>query len=146
MVTRLERIDRKRNMFFYYALDIQRDLFGCWTLTRQWGRIGRDGRRLIESFPTRNLAAIEADRWPARKVRKGYQLQAQEAQWFVRAPPAKVSEAETGRLLAPKDGDRHLKPGRQEWTSLEAAPSRGSVFNRTERLKDSAVLAESSIR
>lgn len=109
-------------MFRYYALDIQRDLFGCWTLTRQWGRIGRDGRRLIESFPTRNLAAIEADRLLARKARKGYRLQAQEAPRSLRALPANVSEAETGRLLAPTDGDRHSKPGRQEYLSLEAAP------------------------
>lgn len=59
-------------MFRYYAFDIQRDLFGQWTLVRRWGRIGTQGRHRIESFPTRDLASRARDAWRSKKVTRGY--------------------------------------------------------------------------
>lgn len=51
-MTTLYRIDPKANMARFYALDIQPTLFGEWTLTREWGRIGHSSQALIQTFPT----------------------------------------------------------------------------------------------
>ena len=39
----LRRIDAAQNMARFYLLDVQPDLFGGWSLIREWGRIGRAG-------------------------------------------------------------------------------------------------------
>ncbi|WP_334407664.1 WGR domain-containing protein [Bradyrhizobium sp. AZCC 2289] len=39
----LTRIDNRRNVARFYKLDVQRTLFGGWSLVREWGRIGRPG-------------------------------------------------------------------------------------------------------
>ena len=40
----LRRRDGPRRMARAYMMDVQRDLFGRWTLVREWGRIGSPGR------------------------------------------------------------------------------------------------------
>ena len=40
----LHRIDHAKNMHRYYRLDVQPNLFGEWSLVREWGRIGQAGR------------------------------------------------------------------------------------------------------
>jgi predicted DNA-binding WGR domain protein len=40
----LHRTDPARNMWRYYRLDIQRDLFGAWCFIREWGRDGQAGQ------------------------------------------------------------------------------------------------------
>ena len=40
----LRLIDPEANKWRFYSLDIQPDLFGGWSLVREWGRIGRHGK------------------------------------------------------------------------------------------------------
>lgn len=39
----LKRTDRERNISWFYLLAVQPELFGRWSLVREWGRIGRPG-------------------------------------------------------------------------------------------------------
>lgn len=73
MPIRLERIDPTQNMARYYYITISPDLFGCWTLSRQWGRIGSQGRTQIQSYPNQKAAVADQQRWVRRKIRRGYQ-------------------------------------------------------------------------
>lgn len=40
----LTRSDASCNMNRFYRMEVQPDLFGGWTLWREWGRIGRGGQ------------------------------------------------------------------------------------------------------
>lgn len=68
----LTRIDADRNMLRFYKLDVQPDLFGGFSLIREWGRIGRPGQVRAESFPTRGTADLALVAHYSRKARKGY--------------------------------------------------------------------------
>lgn len=46
----LRRIDPSRNMRRFYALAIQPTLFGGASVIRNWGRIGRNGQSMMETF------------------------------------------------------------------------------------------------
>ena len=71
-MTTLYRTDESRNMRRFYRLNIQRDLFGEWIMTREWGRIGRRGQLKTESFHSEE-EAVEALRIHFRKKSKrGY--------------------------------------------------------------------------
>jgi predicted DNA-binding WGR domain protein len=48
----LYRVNPALNMFRFYHLGIQRDLFGCQYVMREWGRIGRAGQTRIVPYPT----------------------------------------------------------------------------------------------
>ena len=67
----LRRIDDTQNMRRFYHLDIQPDLFGGFLLVRQWGRIGAEGRSVVEHFESATLAAAALARHAARKARRG---------------------------------------------------------------------------
>jgi predicted DNA-binding WGR domain protein len=57
---RLERIVPERNMARYYTLAVELTLFDDWSCTRQFGRIGtRGGRIMLGLFE--NRAAAEAE-------------------------------------------------------------------------------------
>ena len=69
----LRRIDPDAGMARYYALMIERDLFGSVRLVRQWGRIGaRRGSELAEDFATEGEAAEALIRIATLKRRRGY--------------------------------------------------------------------------
>lgn len=69
---RLAAIDPARNRRRYYSLSVQRNLFGEWSLVREWGRIGRPGRLRAEPYPSAG-AALDALAVIARqKRRRGY--------------------------------------------------------------------------
>lgn len=72
MITHLEHREPDQNCFRFYRMDIQRDLFGAWTLTRTWGRIGTRGRDRIDSFDNADAARRAQDRVGAAKARRGY--------------------------------------------------------------------------
>jgi predicted DNA-binding WGR domain protein len=69
----LTRIDANKNMRRFYKLDIQPDLFGGWSLIREWGRLGRPGQVRMQNFPTRGTADLAMVGHYSRKARKGYQ-------------------------------------------------------------------------
>jgi predicted DNA-binding WGR domain protein len=69
----IRRIDTARNMFRFYRLAVEPDLFGGVRLLRQWGRIGgRGGRIKIEHCESNALAADALQRQAERKRRRGY--------------------------------------------------------------------------
>jgi predicted DNA-binding WGR domain protein len=69
----LRRIDPERGMFRFYRLDVQPDLFGGWTLIREWGRIGRPGTVKTVPCPTEAEALAALERQRRVKERRGYQ-------------------------------------------------------------------------
>lgn len=68
----LTRIDPARNMARFYLISVQPDLFGRWTIVREWGRIGQGGTVRSNSYacPAEALAAME--RLRRIKERRGY--------------------------------------------------------------------------
>ena len=70
----LDRCDPAQNMSRFYVLSIEQSLFGDATLVREWGRIGRPGRRRIEVHESEGKAVESLERWLQRKRRRGYQV------------------------------------------------------------------------
>ena len=68
----LYRIDHNRNMARFYSMQVQRALFGEWTLVREWGRIGKGGQRKTEVFTSEAEAVIALATSAATKVGRGY--------------------------------------------------------------------------
>jgi predicted DNA-binding WGR domain protein len=68
----LKRVNPALNMRRFYALSVEKDLFGEVCLVRAWGRIGKAGRVAIEPHPTEEAADKELRRVVSLKVRKGY--------------------------------------------------------------------------
>ncbi|MFC1758475.1 WGR domain-containing protein [Planctomycetota bacterium] len=68
----LYRIDQDKNMRRFYRIDVQKDLFGVWMLTREWGRIGRSGQKLIHSFQSELEAEKVMHQYQSWKQRRGY--------------------------------------------------------------------------
>lgn len=58
----------------FYQLVLQRDLFGGWSLIREWGRQGAGGRSLREYFPARDEAVTAMMRIRDDQLRRGYRL------------------------------------------------------------------------
>lgn len=72
----LRRVDETRNMARFYRLDVQPDLFGGWSLVREWGRIGRPGQVRLDPYPSFVAAEAALERLRASKARRGYSLSA----------------------------------------------------------------------
>jgi len=68
----LHRTDPARNMWRYYRLDIQRDLFGAWCFIREWGRDGQAGQTRTVPYATPDAAHAAFERQRRAKERKGY--------------------------------------------------------------------------
>ena len=68
----LYRIDAAKNMWRFYRLDLQPDLFGLWLLVKEWGRAGRPGQSRITAFPTLDQARAAFERQRQVKQRRGY--------------------------------------------------------------------------
>lgn len=68
----LVRIDPARNMARFYRLAIEPDLFGGYTLTAEWGRIGRGGQLKTQLFDDPGMASAALARQAQRKERRGY--------------------------------------------------------------------------
>lgn len=58
----------------YYRVDIGYNLFGEYTVVREWGRTGRGGRHVIAWFSNLRDAVGAADLWHGRATAKGYAL------------------------------------------------------------------------
>jgi len=68
----LYRVDPHRNMFRYYCLDVQPDLFGNECLVREWGRIGHGGQIRAIPYSTITEARKALEKHRAAKEKKGY--------------------------------------------------------------------------
>lgn len=66
------RSDPARNMWHYYRLDVQPDLFDQWCFIGEWCRTGSSGqtRSIPRPTPARAEAALEKHR--RAKHRRGY--------------------------------------------------------------------------
>lgn len=68
----LRRIDAARNMRRFYALSTQPTLFGEMSLIRSWGRIGTNGKNMVQTFDG-SAEAVEAfGRLERAKRTRGY--------------------------------------------------------------------------
>lgn len=68
----LTRIDPGQNMARFYSMSLQPNLFGEWSLVREWGRIGRGGQVKATPYPARTEAEDALEKLRTAKVRKGY--------------------------------------------------------------------------
>lgn len=68
----LYRIDAKKNVYRYYRLAVEIDLWGEWRLVRSWGRKGSRGRTLSEPFPTFAEAFSALEYHHQRRGKRGY--------------------------------------------------------------------------
>jgi predicted DNA-binding WGR domain protein len=68
----LYRTDPERNLRRFYLLDVQPDLFGRWSLVREWGRMGQPGDVLVRPYPTEGAASAALERQRSIKERRGY--------------------------------------------------------------------------
>ena len=67
----LYRVDPKEDVARFYALMIERDLFGQTVLVRRWGRIGGRGRERAEGHADEGEAEKTMDQIVAAKRRRG---------------------------------------------------------------------------
>lgn len=73
--TYLTKIVPSKNQQRYYSLRVDPDLFGCWSLVRQWGRLDADGGTLrFDSYPTEDEALRKLDELTIQKQNRGYDL------------------------------------------------------------------------
>ena len=68
----LRRVDRDKNMHRFYAIAVERTLFGDWAVVRCWGRIGTCGRSMETWFSEPSPALTCAGQYEANKRRRGY--------------------------------------------------------------------------
>jgi predicted DNA-binding WGR domain protein len=68
----LRRVEPDRRVSRFYSLMIERDLFGTIRLVRNWGRIGTNGRELVEVFATEIEAGDALEALARAKRRRGY--------------------------------------------------------------------------
>lgn len=69
---RFHHIDQARNMHRFYEIGIEKDLFGCVILCRNWGRIGTSGRLLHEICSNVGEANERLARLIDEKRKRGY--------------------------------------------------------------------------
>ena len=69
----LKRTDPARKISRFYLLAVQLELFGRWSLVREWGRIGQPGQTRIVSYETQAQAQAAFTRHRRSKEKRGYQ-------------------------------------------------------------------------
>ena len=68
----LRRIDPGRHMARFYALAVDRDLFGQWLLIREWGRIGMSCRTRHDAYASEAEALAALAVLARAKRARGY--------------------------------------------------------------------------
>ena len=70
----LTKTDHETNQYRYYSLRVDPDLFGRWSLFRQWGRLDSNGGTVrIESFESECEALSRMVNVTEQKQKRGYQ-------------------------------------------------------------------------
>lgn len=82
MQTYLEKRDPATNQARYYRMQVLPNLFGVWTLYREWGRIGQSGKVRMEWFDSKDLAVGALIVLEAAKRRRGYWVEPQQLAMF----------------------------------------------------------------
>ena len=66
----LTQTSRQRDR--YYRVEVAYNLFGEYSVMREWGPKGRQGRHLLVWFSNLRDACLAAERWHRRAMRRGY--------------------------------------------------------------------------
>ena len=82
MQTYLEKRDASKNQARFYRMVVLPNLFGEWTLYREWGRIGQGGHVRMDWFDSEELAVAALIRLEAAKRQRGYWVQPQQLGLF----------------------------------------------------------------
>ena len=69
----LRRINPAKNMARFYALEVDRDLFGRHVPVRHWGQIGTAGKIRLDEHTGESEAMAALQALHTAKKRKGYQ-------------------------------------------------------------------------
>ena len=74
MQSYLEKRDAAKNQARFYILALLPNLFGAWTLYREWDRIGQGGKVRMEWFGSEDEAKGAFVLLEAAKKKRGYWL------------------------------------------------------------------------
>lgn len=56
----------------FYRVEVTENLFGEYSVLREWGRAGRRGRLLVTWFSNLREAVVAAERWGKGARRRGF--------------------------------------------------------------------------
>lgn len=82
MHTYLEKRVPAQNLARFYRMEVLPNLFGSWTLYREWGRIGQGGQVRMEWFEDKEQAIVVLVTIESIKRRRGYWVQPQQLLMF----------------------------------------------------------------
>lgn len=100
----LRKIEHNTNKYRYYSLQIDPDLFGRWSLFREWGRLDDEGGTLrMDSFDNEGEAIAHLKEITRQKRKRGYQLGANRS-----LPTGSVAKTEKASYACLRIG-RHPK-------------------------------------
>jgi predicted DNA-binding WGR domain protein len=68
----LHRRNPEESVARFYSFMIERDLFGRIALVRNWGRIGTNGREIVQEYPSEIEAGEALEALARTKRRRGY--------------------------------------------------------------------------
>lgn len=78
MQTYLEKRQPANNVARFYRMSVMPNLFGEWTLYREWGRIGQGGKVRMDWFSDEGQATAALITLEAAKRRRGYWVEPQQ--------------------------------------------------------------------
>lgn len=82
MQTYLEKRQPAKNVSRFYRIAVLRNLFGEWTLCREWGRIGHGGQVRMDWFVDEEQAVAALIALEASKRQRGYWVKPQQLAMF----------------------------------------------------------------
>ena len=83
MRTYLEKRDQRKRQARFYRMAVLPNLFGEWTLERQWGRIGQGGQVRMDWYDQEDDAVAALLLLEATKRRRGYFVEPQQLTMFL---------------------------------------------------------------
>jgi predicted DNA-binding WGR domain protein len=84
MQTYLEKRQPSYNVARFYRISVMPNLFGEWTLYREWGRIGQGGQVRMDWFDSEDQAVGALIGLETAKRRRGYWVEPQQLSMFTR--------------------------------------------------------------
>lgn len=82
MQTYLEKRQPTKNVARFYRMAVMPNLFGEWTLYREWGRIGQGGQVRMDWFENENQAVAALITMETSKRQRGYWMEPQQLAMF----------------------------------------------------------------
>ncbi|QFT29418.1 WGR domain protein [Labrenzia sp. THAF82] len=80
--TYLEKLDPPNNAARFYRMAVLPNLFGEWTLYREWGRIGQGGQVRLDCYEHESQAVAALMALEASKRARGYWAEPQQRTMF----------------------------------------------------------------